>query len=103
MKDDEKLKEDIGTQMSEKKEQKPEVESRKSRFDEKKKLSYKEQREFDLLGKEIEDLAKEKSNITQKLYDGTLPFDELQKLSNRIGEVTQLLDEKELRWLELSE
>ena len=31
------------------------------------------------------------------------PFEELQKLSNRIGEIAELLDEKELRWLELSE
>ncbi|HVM88547.1 MAG TPA: ABC-F family ATP-binding cassette domain-containing protein [Puia sp.] len=70
---------------------------------EKRKRSYKEQREFDLLGKEIEELTLEKSTITEKLNSGTLTFDELQKLSTRIGEVSQLLDEKEMRWLELSE
>ncbi|MBS1932768.1 MAG: ABC transporter ATP-binding protein, partial [Bacteroidetes bacterium] len=64
---------------------------------------YKEQREFDMLEKEIETLTKEKSTITEKLNSGSVPFDELQKLSTRIGEVTQLLDEKEMRWLELSE
>jgi ATP-binding cassette subfamily F protein uup len=101
LKDDEKLT-DVGTQMSEKKEEKPNVISRKTEVAEKKKLSYKEQREFDLLGKEIEDLSKEKSVITEKL-NGTIPFEELQQLSNRITEVTHLLDEKELRWLELSE
>jgi len=37
------------------------------------------------------------------LNSGKAPFDELQQLSNRIGEVSKLLDEKELRWLELSE
>ncbi|HLK31178.1 MAG TPA: ATP-binding cassette domain-containing protein, partial [Puia sp.] len=103
LKDDEKLKEDIGTQMSEKKEEKHPVVNHQPTVVEKKKLSYKEQREFDLLGKEIENLSNEKSVISEKLNSGTLPFDELEKLSNRIGEVTQLLDEKEMRWLELSE
>lgn len=66
-------------------------------------LSYKEKREFETLEKEIADLSKEKVTINEKLNNGSTPFDELQQLSHRIGEVTQLLDEKELRWLELSE
>jgi ATP-binding cassette subfamily F protein uup len=37
------------------------------------------------------------------MNDGSLPFDQLQQLSVRISEITNLLDEKELRWLELSE
>ena len=41
--------------------------------------------------------------ITQKFNDGSLPFDELQHLSQRIGEISTLLDGKEMRWLELSE
>ncbi|MGB5028797.1 MAG: ABC transporter C-terminal domain-containing protein [Chitinophagaceae bacterium] len=41
--------------------------------------------------------------MTEKLNNGNTPFGELQQLSNRIGDVTRLLDEKELRWLELSE
>ena len=49
------------------------------------------------------DLQKEKEMITGKLNNTDTPFEELQKLSIRIGEVTRLLDEKELRWLELSE
>lgn len=69
----------------------------------KKQPSYKEKREFDMLEKEIAELSKEKTNITTKLNSGSTPFEELQQLSQRIGEVTQLLDEKELRWLELSE
>jgi len=69
----------------------------------KKRFSYKEKREFELLQKEIEDLTAEKQTITGKLNNGSMPFEELQKLSNRIGEVTALLDEKEFRWLELSE
>lgn len=69
----------------------------------KKRFSYKEKREFELLQKEIEDLTAEKQTITDKLNSGNLPFEELQQLSNRIGEVTTVLDEKEFRWLELSE
>lgn len=69
----------------------------------KKKVSFKEKREFELLEKELEELNKEKASITEKLSTGDLPFDELQKSSERIAEITILLDEKELRWLELSE
>ena len=66
-------------------------------------LTFKEKREFELLEKEISDLSKEKEVITEKLNSGSSPFEQLQQLSVRIGEVTRLLDEKELRWLELSE
>jgi ABC transport system ATP-binding/permease protein len=101
LKDDEKLT-DVGTQMSEIKEEKPVIINQHAKKEEKKKLSYNQQREFDLLEKEIEDLTKEKSLITEKI-NGVLPYDELQKLSSRIGEIAQQLDEKELRWLALSE
>lgn len=66
-------------------------------------LSFKEKREFETLEKEIADLNKEKLTVTEKLNNSKTSFDELQKLSLRIGEVHRLLDEKELRWLELSE
>ncbi|HXB42931.1 MAG TPA: ABC-F family ATP-binding cassette domain-containing protein [Puia sp.] len=102
LKDDEMLT-DVGTQMSEKKEVKPAAPSRQSSIAEKKKLSYKEQREFELLEKEIENLSNKKSSISEKMNSGDLPFNELTTLSSQIGELTQLLDEKELRWLELSE
>jgi ATP-binding cassette subfamily F protein uup len=69
----------------------------------KKQLSFKEKREFELLEKEIAELTKEKETITAKLNSGEAPFEELQNLSLRIGEITQLLDQKEFRWLELSE
>jgi ABC transport system ATP-binding/permease protein len=70
---------------------------------EKRKFSFKEKREFELLQKEIETLSTEKETINQKLSSGAIGFEELQQLSTRIGELTALLDEKELRWLELSE
>lgn len=69
----------------------------------KRKPSYKEKREFELLQKEIADLEKEKQDIHTSLEDAALPFDQLQRHSARIGEITMLLDEKEMRWLELSE
>jgi len=66
-------------------------------------LSYKEKREFEGLEQEIASLTREKQEITEKLNSGAAPFDELQKMSIRIGEIAQILDDKELRWLELSE
>lgn len=68
-----------------------------------KKVSFKDKREFELLGKEIEALTQEKDSITEQLHQGNLPYETLQQLSERIAEITSLLDEKELRWLELSE
>lgn len=70
---------------------------------EKKKLSFNEKREFEQLEKDMPALEKEKAEITEKLGTPDLPYEELQKLSNRITEITQLLEEKEMRWLELSE
>jgi ATP-binding cassette subfamily F protein uup len=68
-----------------------------------KKLSFKEKREFEILGKEIRALENEKSLVNEKLNSGNIPFEELQQLSRRIGEITSELDAKEIRWLELSE
>ncbi|MBK7562379.1 MAG: ABC-F family ATP-binding cassette domain-containing protein [Chitinophagaceae bacterium] len=76
--------------------QQPEVKTKRQ-------LSFKEKRDFESVGKEIAALTEEKEAIHKKLNSGDTPFGELQELSQRIGEVTRLLDEKELRWLELSE
>lgn len=70
---------------------------------EKKKPSFNQKREFEQLEKDMPALEKEKAEITEKMGQANLPYDELQKLSNRITEITGLLEEKELRWLELSE
>lgn len=70
---------------------------------EKKKLSYKEQREFEQLGQEIPALEQERNGITARMSNAALPYEELQQLSARITEIGNLLEEKELRWLELSE
>ncbi len=67
------------------------------------KMSFKEKRELELLEKEIEALEQEKKKLDEQLAAGNLPFDQLNQASLRIGEVMQLLDEKGMRWLELSE
>lgn len=77
--------------------------TRQLSIEKKKQLSFKEKREFEILEKEIAALTREKEFVTHRLNSGNAPFEELQQLSNRIGEVARLLDEKELRWLELSE
>ncbi|MER3464182.1 MAG: ABC transporter [Chitinophagaceae bacterium] len=69
----------------------------------KKKLSYKEQREFELLEKEIATLDKERKALTSKLSNAGLSYEEAQKISERISTINDLIDEKEMRWLELSE
>ena len=69
----------------------------------KRQLSYKEKKEFEGLEADIAALTREKQEITEKLNNGAAPFDQLQAMSIRIGEIAQLLDDKELRWLELSE
>ena len=55
------------------------------------------------LEKDLEDLAAEKAALEESLGSGTLPFDKLQEASERIGAIISETDEKELRWLELSE
>ncbi|MFA6483535.1 MAG: ABC-F family ATP-binding cassette domain-containing protein [Bacteroidales bacterium] len=67
------------------------------------KLSYKERVELETLGKEIAALEEEKRNLERDLGSGSVPPDELHRMSLRIGEVLTLLDTKEMRWLELSE
>ena len=69
----------------------------------KRKLTYKEQRELEQLEKDLEALALEKTELEESLNSGTLPYDQLQKASERIGHILEETDEKELRLLELYE
>jgi ATP-binding cassette subfamily F protein uup len=68
----------------------------------KKKLSFKEKAEFEQLEKDIAKLEKEKATLTDQLSSGG-NADDISKWSERIGLVISELDEKSLRWLELSE
>ena len=81
----------------------PETSSRTApRSDAPRKLSYKETRELEQLEKDIELLSAEKAELESKLNGGLTDVEQLQKVSLRFSEVSTLLDEKEVRWLELS-
>ena len=69
----------------------------------KRKLSYKEQRELEELEKLLPQLESEKSELEGKLSSGTLSHEELSAAAARIGEIINQIEEKEMRWLELSE
>lgn len=73
----------------------------RQRMERKEKLSYKERLEFETLDKEIEQLSKEKSALEEYFNAGG--DDDINAKSQRYNEIKDLLDEKELRWLELSE
>lgn len=68
-----------------------------------KKLSFKEQKEFAMLEESLAGLEAEKAELEEKMSSGSLAFEELQKASERHRAVSEELDEKEMRWLELSE
>lgn len=67
------------------------------------KMSFKERKEFEALTEEIAALEAEKSQIEEALSGGQLSVEEITAKSQRIQEIMDLLDEKEMRWLELSE
>ncbi len=67
------------------------------------KLSFREQREFESLESEIAGLETKKLELTERLNEGTGDYQELALWAKEIEEVAHLLEEKELRWLELSE
>ena len=88
----------------EKEAEKPQEEkTARVRLNDKRKMSFKEKREFEQLEKEIADLEAEKVRIEELLCSGTLSVDELTEKSKRLPEVNDLIDEKTMRWLELSE
>jgi ATP-binding cassette subfamily F protein uup len=93
----ETVREEEGSEISDKPNRDPEAK------DSNRRLSYKEKREFELLEKEMEDLAKEKEMIQSKFHTGEMPYEEWNKLTLRMNEIEQELNGKELRWLELSE
>ena len=88
----------------EKEAEKPQEEkTARVRLNDKRKMSFKEKREFEQLEKEIAELETEKAQIEEQLCSGTLSVDELTEKSKRLPEVNDLIDEKTMRWLELSE
>lgn len=83
------------------KEDKPQIASPKN--DDKKKLSFKEKREFEELDVLIPKLEEEKEKLENELSSGILSTDELLSKSNRISELIDEIDEKTMRWMELSD
>ena len=69
---------------------------------EKVKRSFKEQREYEMLAKDMEALEAEKQSLTDALNNES-DYQKLHEMGNRLQEIKELLDEKELRWLELDE
>ena len=81
----------------------PAAQSAASAAPKRKRLSYKEQRELEEVTNAIAELESEKAELERGLSSGTLQGEELRRASERIGEVISLLDEKEMRWLELND
>ena len=75
----------------------------RTRNQEKKKLSFKEKQEYERLEKEISQLEAEQQEIEQKLCSGELPIDKITEYSIRLPILKDELDEKSMRWRELSE
>ena len=74
-----------------------------SRNDQRRKMTYKEKMEFEQLSKDIEQLEAEQKQIEDALCSGTLTVEQITELSRRLPDVKDALDEKGMRWLELSE
>ena len=73
------------------------------RPEQQRRMTYKEKQEFMQLEKDIDALEKEKKLIEEQLCSGNLPIDELTEKSKRLPVINEELDNKEMRWLELSE
>ncbi len=82
--------------------EKPQEEIATKQITPKRKLTYKEQRAFETLEKELPLLEKEKAILAEKM-SGNISYDELQQHAQRLIAITNELEEKEMRWLALSE
>ena len=69
----------------------------------KKKGNQKEKRKLELLEREIAALEKEKKEAEETLCEADIPFNTITVISNRIAEIIKLMEEKEMKWLEMSE
>ena len=76
---------------------------RDANFENKRKMSYKEKREYEQLTQEIDALTEEQKKLEEELCSGNLSVEKLTEKSKRLPEIKDELDEKEMRWLELAE
>lgn len=80
-----------------------EEKTQRVRLNDKRRLTFKERKEMEQLETEIATLEDEKKSIEEALCSGTLSVDELTEKSKRLPLLNDELDEKSMRWLELSE
>ncbi len=78
-------------------------ETRRNRNEEKRRLTYKEKMEFQQLEQDIETLEAEKASIEAALSGGSISVEQITEMSKRLPLLNEELDEKSMRWLELSE
>ena len=88
---------------AESKAKEPKSEKKNYHHDDRRRMTYKEKQEFTALEKEIEALEKEQKMLEEQLCSGTLSVEELTEKSKRLPQIKDELEEKEFRWLELSE
>ena len=90
--------------LQEKEAEKPKEEkTARVRENDKRKMSYKEKMEFAQIEKDLEELEQEKATLEADLCSGSISSALLVEKSKRIAEILDLIDEKTMRWLELSE
>ena len=82
---------------------KQQPQSNENKPPQKRKLSFKETKELEELNIMIPQLEEEKRSIEEQMSSGTLSTNELLKKADRISEIIEMLEEKEMRWLELSD
>ena len=81
----------------------PKQQTQRTHDTSKRKLSFKEQRELEQIEQELESLGAERTALEAQLSTEGLSFERLTELSKRIEELITLIDEREMRWLELNE
>lgn len=79
------------------------VDVKKPKVDRPRKLTFKEKMELEALEKELDDLSMEKATLETELSSGTLSSTLLVDKSTRVGDILSIVEEKEMRWLELNE
>lgn len=101
--DDERVEKDLSSRHSSAVDMDDKTARRSPRLSSKRKMSFKERQEFTQLEQEIEALEQEKKMIEAKLSGGNLSVQEITDMSKRLPVLSEELDEKSMRWLELSE
>lgn len=94
---------EINEQEEKNKEKATENKTEKVRLNEKRKLSFKEKHELEQLEKDIAELEKKQKEMQEKLCGGEISVEEITEISKELPKVDSLIEEKTMRWLELSD